>query len=65
LADVNQLAGTFADDMDIQQRAGFGVKDQLQQRGAVAHNLAARDLAVLLPLHTSDRIAIAHAALAS
>src|SRR6266540_898674 len=47
LPDVNQLAGALADDMNTQERARFGVKDQFQQAGAVAHDLAAGDLAIL------------------
>src|SRR6266446_6062824 len=46
LADVDQLAGTFADDVDAEQLAGLAVKDQFQEAGDVAEDLAAGDLLV-------------------
>src|SRR6476620_10024926 len=46
LADVDQLAGTLADNVDAEQLAGLAMKDQLQEPGNVAEDLAAGDLLV-------------------
>src|ERR1700730_3206863 len=46
LTDVDQLARPLADDMDAEQLPGLAVKDQLQQPGDVAEDLAAGDLLV-------------------
>src|SRR5437016_3013307 len=46
LTDVDQLAGTLADDVDAEQLAGLAVKDQLEEPGDVAEDLAAGDLLV-------------------
>ena len=46
LADVDQLARPLADDVDAEQLAGLAVKDQLQEPGNIAEDLAARDLLV-------------------
>src|SRR6266849_1207961 len=46
LADVDQLARPLADDVDAEQLAGLAVKDQFQQPGNVAEDLAAGDLLV-------------------
>src|SRR6202047_4770992 len=46
LTDVDQLARTLADDVDAEQPAGLAMKDQLQEPGYVAEDLAAGDLLV-------------------
>src|SRR6266436_1216746 len=46
LADVDQLARPFADDVDAEQLAGLAMKDQFQEPGNVAEDLAAGDLLV-------------------
>src|SRR6266478_2165127 len=46
LADVNQLARAFADDVDAEQLAGLAVEYQLQEPGDVAEDLPPGDLLV-------------------
>ena len=47
LADVQQLGGAVADDVDPQDLAGLAVKNQLEASGGIAADLAAGDLAII------------------
>ncbi len=49
LADVDQLAGAFADDVHAEHLARVAVEDELEAAGGVAANLAAGGFAIVTP----------------
>src|SRR6185437_10949275 len=51
LANVDQLAGAFADDVHAKQVARFAMEDELQSPRGVAANLTARDFAIVCDSH--------------
>src|SRR6516164_6985161 len=43
---MDEFARPFADDVNAEELPGFGVKDQFEEAGDIAEDLAARDLLI-------------------